>query len=247
MPFTFSHPAIVLPLNYISDRWVSLTGLVIGSIVPDFEKFIKMEPGNTFSHTWFGIFWFNLPLAIILTFVFHQVVRNPLINNLPAFFRKRLYRYTNFYWKQRFKKHYVVVTISIIIGAASHIIWDRLTYEEGYVIQRVPLVLNFFETFNIYFYNVLDIISSGIGAIIIFYTLIQLPPQEIPERKGRVKIKYWFTVLNIFFLIVFFRLLTDLNLNQKWELLYTSISAGLLSLILSPLLLKRIAKGSVSK
>jgi hypothetical protein len=247
MPFTFSHPAIVLPLNYISDRWVSLTGLVIGSVVPDFEKFIKMEPGNTFSHTWFGIFWFNLPLAILLTFVFHQIVRDPLINNLPYFSRNRLYRYTQFNWSQRFKKHYIVVIISIIIGAASHISWDKLTYEEGFVVQRVPLVLNFFETFDIFFYNVLDLVSTGIGAIVILYAIIQLPSQEIPQRKNRVKIKYWFTVFNIFILIVFFRLITDLSLNQKWELLYTSISAGLLSLIFSPILLKRIARSGNSK
>ncbi|WP_113654854.1 DUF4184 family protein, partial [Pedobacter namyangjuensis] len=30
MPFTFSHPAIVLPLTYLPKKWFSLTGLVIG-------------------------------------------------------------------------------------------------------------------------------------------------------------------------------------------------------------------------
>lgn len=29
MPFTFSHPAIVLPLTYLSNKWISVTGLVI--------------------------------------------------------------------------------------------------------------------------------------------------------------------------------------------------------------------------
>jgi hypothetical protein len=51
MPFTFSHPALILPLTRLPKRWVSATGLVIGSIVPDFEKFLKMNDGNTYSHT----------------------------------------------------------------------------------------------------------------------------------------------------------------------------------------------------
>ena len=39
MPFTFSYPAIVLPLTYLPRRWFSLTGLIIGSLTPDFEDF----------------------------------------------------------------------------------------------------------------------------------------------------------------------------------------------------------------
>jgi hypothetical protein len=30
MPFTFSHPAIVLPLTFLPRQWFSFTGLVIG-------------------------------------------------------------------------------------------------------------------------------------------------------------------------------------------------------------------------
>jgi hypothetical protein len=42
MPFTFAHPAIVLPLKHLPKRWYSLTGLIIGSMTPDFEYFIRM-------------------------------------------------------------------------------------------------------------------------------------------------------------------------------------------------------------
>jgi len=43
MPFTFSHPAIVLPLATLRRQWISATGLIIGSITPDFEYFIRMK------------------------------------------------------------------------------------------------------------------------------------------------------------------------------------------------------------
>jgi hypothetical protein len=43
MPFTFLHPAIVLPLTYLPRQWFSLTGLVIGSLTSDFEYVLRVN------------------------------------------------------------------------------------------------------------------------------------------------------------------------------------------------------------
>ena len=89
MPFTFSHPAIVLPLTYFPKKWFSLTGLVIGSLTPDFEYFLRMRIKSNYSHTIDGLFWFDLPLGLLLAFIFHDIVRNSLFDNLPTFFKSR--------------------------------------------------------------------------------------------------------------------------------------------------------------
>ena len=39
MPFTFSHPAIVLPLTFLRRQWFSLTGLAVGSLTRDVKYF----------------------------------------------------------------------------------------------------------------------------------------------------------------------------------------------------------------
>nr|WP_237421370.1 DUF4184 family protein [Flavobacterium sp. HBTb2-11-1] len=70
MPFTFSHPAIILPLRYLPKSWFSITALTIGSLTPDFEYFLRMKVKSDYSHTLDGIFWFDLPLALLLTFLF---------------------------------------------------------------------------------------------------------------------------------------------------------------------------------
>lgn len=105
MPFTFSHPAIVLPLTYLPKKWYSLTGLVIGSIAPDFEYFIRIKVQSNYSHTWFGLFYFNLPLGIILAFIFHNIVRNTLIQNTPIFLQQRFNKVISFQWNNYFKKN----------------------------------------------------------------------------------------------------------------------------------------------
>ena len=90
MPFTFSHPAIVLPLTYLPKRLYSLTGLVIGSLTPDFEYFIRMKVQSNYSHTPAGIFWFNVPLGFLLAIIYHNLMRNCLISNLPNALEARL-------------------------------------------------------------------------------------------------------------------------------------------------------------
>ena len=69
MPFTFAHPAIVLPLlKKKYSRYFSATGLIVGSMAPDFEAFIGFRKEKIYSHNWLGVFWFDLPLALIIAF-----------------------------------------------------------------------------------------------------------------------------------------------------------------------------------
>ena len=55
MPFTLSHPALVLPLNLLPKKWFSITGLVIGSMAPDLQAFFTDDADKTQTHTWWGI------------------------------------------------------------------------------------------------------------------------------------------------------------------------------------------------
>src|SRR5215467_2275849 len=101
MPFTFSHPAIVLPLTKTRLK-LSATALIIGSMIPDFEYFIRMRDRSKYSHTLTGIVWFDIPLAVLVCFLFHHVVRNPLFENLPASLRDRFSVYKDFNWSKYF-------------------------------------------------------------------------------------------------------------------------------------------------
>jgi hypothetical protein len=87
MPFTFSHPVITLPLKKIFTK-LSVTGLFIGSIIPDFGFILGIgsadKPHNLIS----DLFLFSLPLTIIFSYIFHNYVRDMVITNLPKHFAK---------------------------------------------------------------------------------------------------------------------------------------------------------------
>lgn len=139
MPFTFSHPAIVLPFAIFPKRFFSLTGLVIGSMIPDFEYFLRMKLQSNYSHTLKGIFWFDLPLAILVSFIFHNLVKKEFIDNLPLFFKSRFFAFKAFDWNAYFIKNWWVVCISILIGTLSHLFWDSFTHHGGYFVNEFPV------------------------------------------------------------------------------------------------------------
>lgn len=121
MPFTFAHPAIVFPLR--KARWkLSFTGLVIGSIVPDFEFYLKMQLGENIGHHAMGFFLFDIPMALLMYLVFEFVMRPVLLGEGKPSGQGR-------------KTGFPVLLLSVSIGAFSHIAWDGLTHDYGLMVQ----------------------------------------------------------------------------------------------------------------
>lgn len=239
MPFTFSHPAIVLPLTYFPRKWFSLTGLVIGSLTPDFEYFLRMKVQSNYSHTLSGVFWFDLPLGILLAFIFHDIVRNKLFYNLPTFLKSKFLEFKDFNWNKYFKKNWFVVIVSVIIGALSHIFWDSFTHDSGFFVQTIPSLKNKIDFLGIQL-PIFKILQHGctiIGGLVIIYAILKLPANK--KIISQFNLKYWglWTVLTL--TIISLRLFSGLDYRLYGQLIVTGISAGLISLILTSWLTKR--------
>lgn len=234
MPFTFSHPAIVLPLTFLPRQWFSLTGLVIGSLVPDFEYFLRMRIQSNYSHTLTGLFWFDLPLGILLAFIFHTIVRNDLFDNLPTILSSRLNTFKQFDWNNYFKGNWVIVTISVLIGAASHIFWDSFTHSHGYFVQTIPALTDMVSFFGkqVPVLKILQHSSTLIGGFVIAFALFKLPSDK--TIKAQFNIKYWSILATLTAAIIAIRLLSGLDYKLYGHVIVTAISAGLIALTLTP-------------
>ncbi|MCT6766063.1 DUF4184 family protein, partial [Riemerella anatipestifer] len=233
MPFTFSHPAIVLPLTFLPRQWLSLTGLVIGSLTPDFEYFLRMRIKSNYSHTIDGLFWFDLPLGFLLAFLFHNIVRDRLFDNLPIFLKSRFSTFKNFDWNRHFKQNWLVVTISILIGAASHIFLDSFTHDHGYFVQTIPALQN-----SVYFLGsqtpilkILQHSSTLLGGLVIAFTIYKLPTDK--TENNNINLKYWTILAGLTLTIISVRLLSGLDIKQYGNIIVTTISAGLISLTIT--------------
>jgi hypothetical protein len=234
MPFTFSHPAIVLPLTFLPRQWFSLTGLVIGSLTPDFEYFLRMRIKSDFSHTIDGLFWFDLPLGLLLAFLFHNIIRDRLFDNLPTFLKSRFSTFKNFDWNRQFKQNWLVVTISFLIGAASHIFWDSFTHDHGYFVQTIPALQNSVDFLGreIQILKILQHSSTLLGGLVIAFAIYKLPTNKTENEN--INLKYWIILAGLTLTIISIRLLSGLDFKQYGNLIVTAISAGLISLTITP-------------
>jgi hypothetical protein len=242
MGFTFSHPALILPGKNLPARYCSFTGLIVGSMVPDFEYFITLNKESVLSHTWYGGFLFDIPLAIILAFTYHLIIRPVLLPNLPDYFKKRLRRFAHFNWPRYCKKHKLVVICSILAGTATHLLWDSFTSINGYFVSLFPFLnmeLNWQGT-TIFVYKILKHVSSGIGAGFLFWEFNRM--KTTPSTDARVNKYFW-----IFFLLLFFFVLALLVFFEPGHQSYnrfvkTIITSFLLSLMVISLFYRKRTK-----
>ena len=235
MPFTFSHPALILPARYLPNRFYSFTGLIIGSMAPDFEYFLRMTVGSIYSHTFWGIFYFDLPVGISLCFIFHNVVRDQLIDHLPVGLRERFWDLKTFQWNEVFKASWKIVFISLIIGAASHILWDDFTHPLGYFVKRSTFLRHKFHIrgFQLPVYNIFQAMSSLLGGMIVCIFIWRLP--KVKFKSLPKKDYYWLFVIAIMLLVMTIRSFRGLTLARYGNIIVSIISAFFIAIILIPL------------
>jgi len=243
MPFTFSHPAAIVPFRLLPKQWTSLTGLVIGSMAPDFEYFIRMRGYGTYGHTWFGLIWFCIPVAITLAFIYHYIVRDAFLDNLPEFLRRRTVSFKNFNWKGYFKEHYWIVIISIVIGACTHVIWDGFTHKHGLFVKKNGW---FDQAFIIggYImprYKMLQHSSTVVGGLFILYALLRLPVHEKIIYPKSIS-PYWITVVFTMITVFAVRMLiaSDHDKRSFNVIIVTLVAGWLIGMVVAGLFQRRV-------
>ena len=242
MPFTFAHPAIVLPLKYLPKNWISLTALVVGSMIPDAEAYFRMYAEKKHSHSWTGFLLFGFPFGLLLTFVFHNVVRNPLIDHLPSFLYRRFSSVKTFNWNKRFIQNWFAVLVSLIIGGSSHLFWDSFSDFNGWLLRMYPqlareIVIGGREL-EIPF--VIQYISTLLGMIVMVFFI---PPPRGPKNEVEVgsMIKFWGFVV-VVAMSIFIPRRIRWPVNSIDDLIVGYISAFTLALLLACLVFERVEK-----
>jgi hypothetical protein len=208
MPFTPAHPAIVLPL--LRKKWVSATGLIVGSVAPDFEYFFKLSVDSQHGHTLSGLLYFDLPVGLLLSVVFHQVVKQNLIRNMPAFLQLRFQDTLTFDFLKFLADHWLVFLASVVVGSASHIFWDGFTHASGYFVRMLPGIYSHYVPYGGVKYPLfyaLQHFSTVFGlASVTLYILWKNPSAR---SVARPRIEYWLIVVGIAGLVVLARFMID--------------------------------------
>lgn len=192
MPFTFSHAAAVLPFCKAKKIPVSVTGLIIGSMVPDFEFLFLLRESDYVGHLWPGILLFNIPAAILAAFIFHYLIRNSLIVHLPEFLQQRFTRFLSFNWKAYFKQHYMAFIVCVAVGIATHVFIDAFTHKSGFMAKPA----SFFQAeikvliFPLPVYFILQLLTSVLGGLYVLWFVLKMKKEKSLQYHCR-PVKYW--------------------------------------------------------
>jgi hypothetical protein len=238
MPFTFSHPAIVLPLYKASSRYLSLTGLIIGSMTPDFEYFMRLRVLSIYSHTWYGILWFDLPLALFVSFIFHLSVRKTLIRNLPDILFRRFGIYADLDWKLLFENRWMQVVFSCILGILSHILWDGFTHKQGFTVTSIPALQGNWTLgeLSVPVYRTIQHVSTLLGGITIVYYLSLLPTRKVSRPKPNSR--FWMLTFLITLVVLGLRFSIGTGAYELGNWVVSAIAGSILGLFISSYVFK---------
>lgn len=187
MPFTLSHAAAALPFRRTG---LVMSALVMGCFAPDFEYFIPFAHHGAFGHTLPGFFVFDLPLCFVVLWVFHHYAKEPLAAFLPLSARRR-FDLGPRSMEVDSVKSFVLVTVSILVGIATHMLWDSFTHGDYWLYDhwlflREKVDLPLFGSRP--WYGIFQYISSFFGLVIILFWFIHWyrstsPKYSVPDPR----------------------------------------------------------------
>ena len=134
MPFSLAHPAAVLPFRKRCPRLLSLPALIVGSLVADAGYLGKSFRLEEITHRPSGLFAICLPAGVVTVLAFYAV-RSRLFSILPNPFRRIFGPLL-----EQPAASLRVIVLSVLVGAATHLLWDSFTHEAGALTRRLAVL-----------------------------------------------------------------------------------------------------------
>ena len=245
MPFTVSHAVAYFPFRKLCPKYLSLSGLIMGAMAPDFEYFLRMTMKGVWGHTWTGMFLYDLPISLAIITIFHLWIRDPLIRHLPPLLLQKYRKNIGFDWLKYFRSNPSRVIGSVLLGTITHFMLDAITHEVGYI---YPIYINFLmqpytilgHSFELY--NFLQIGLSVVGLLLAGWLIISGKIKALYTGWNNFSIwKFWLTIGLLTFLIILIRYLFHVPEEKPAEqLIVISMSALMLALLFTSLMYKKV-------
>lgn len=205
MPFTLSHTVLAIPFkNKSLSKYFNFTALVLGSMAPDFEYYIKISTHDTWNgHSLSAIFYLNVPLILLFSIIFHHIIKGSLILMLP----NSVYPYFSKYSLTKpdifSAKGMIIFLYSAILGDLSHLFLDSFTHLQGFFVEHFSVLRMNTFFYNMMVFEILQHLLSVIFFIILILFLAKNKKVSLNYKNtSNSKILYWPFVIIIF--VIFF-------------------------------------------
>jgi len=142
-----------------------MTALMIGSMAPDFGYFFSHEASRTLTHSFISLPTFTLPAGLLVWLFYVVLLEKATITLLPDRW------HTRFAHTEAITSSLVVrASIAILLGAATHLVWDAFTHRDTFVTDAWPALLGPTPGFSwLPIYHFLHGLSSAVGLVILVF------------------------------------------------------------------------------
>ena len=222
-------------------RYFHIPAMVLGSMAPDFEYFLRGDPIGIYGHTLLGAVLLDLPLAAIVYLVGRRVVFEPVTPYLPGFLQV-----TGAGKTRRFRPLELLIFLySALAGIFTHIAWDSFTHLNGAMVNRIPALREtiLIDAYEIPVFKFLQHGSTLAGFILLAGFLLYTGKRRAVD--GRMdktltsKFLFWI-ILGCMALSIFalWFLLSAISVRDYGIIIVRLIDSMILSLLLVSLALK---------
>lgn len=242
MPFTVSHAFFALPIRHIKPEYFSATGLILGSMSPDLEYFLYLEPYRSIGHTWQGLWLQALPLCIIFAALFHFVVKIPLSEHLPSIWQLDARCKIMLQQEQlRSWRAWIIFVSSVIIGFGTHVLLDEFTHVHSAFSGLLPWIwenaLLGLPIYKVFQYGTSLIGLIGIAVLLLLSMLRVKREQLIPTTiSNKQKLGFWLVVVIVAIVTTLLKLELSTSGNTIGILVVAPISGLALGAVIASLI-----------
>lgn len=224
MPFTATHVAAVLPVAWLCKWRLPLSGLAIGSMVPDVAGYFPQIFDYDSTHSFRGVFTHCVPIGILVFFCFHWLFKQPLADLLPRKLSNRLAGWSSAKVDLRPSRVLIVVGC-VVVGAITHIAWDAFTHVGGWGVSLVPSLQRIALDYKGHEIPVFAIIQHASSLVLLpplllgflWWALHQVPPDTVSKRVSMPRSISWpFIVSLAIGGWIYFHSLQANNLQATW-------------------------------
>ena len=237
MPFTVAHAAAALPFRRSNLVW---SAILVGSMAPDFPYVVGSVKYRSLGHDFPGVVLFTLPISFVVLWFFHFAIKKPIVELLPVGMQQRLSGQLGVF-KFGGVKRTLAITLSIILGIATHLVWDSFTHAYTWPWRHLVWLQSGFHVPLAGWMHgcaLLQYVSTGIGLlalavwIFLWYrnTVPVVASASSPKLKSRVSLAvFMFAIAGALGMWRALLLASQSQTNYDWDLLVLQFSVTVIA------------------
>jgi hypothetical protein len=175
VPLGPAHPAVVLPLQRLG---LPLSALVVGAVAPDAPVYLPVGVGYRTTHSSEGLVA-DVVIGLAVLGLWVTLLRDAVVDLTPSLRRRLPAR------SRLGARAWLLAPPALAIGSATHVLWDSVTHDWGFVVQESAVLREAYGPLPLYRWLQHGSTLAG-SAVVAAYCWLRLSRRAVLPRPAAV-------------------------------------------------------------